>query len=342
MVYRQTGSNIWFTDFRFNGKRIRQSTKQTSQKAAKTFASLLMTQLSMGVGESTKPILLRDFAPIFLRFVHASRLATKTKEYYSNGWRLLMTQPIAGTRIRSITTADAATVSVPHSGSNVNNALRTLRRMLSLACEKGLIHKVPRIALAEEFERKAVISNAVDLLIITKASLTLRGVYILVADCGIRPADCAALHWRDVDFAKGVIFIAGGKTGKKAQRWMPMTERVRTMLIERAALSSTWVFAGTRNPAVPIEPSTIASRWSSFKRKNQIPQDIVLYSARHTFATDLTEATGNLTKTQKALGHTNLSTTARYNHTQSADIATIMDARNAARTHALWPETRPN
>jgi len=70
--------------------------------------------------------------------------------------------------------------------------------------------------------------------------------------------------------------------------------------------------------------------FSEFKRRVGLPKKLVLYSARHTFATDMTEATGNLTKTQKALGHTSLSTTARYNHTRSADIAAIMDARNPA------------
>jgi integrase len=89
---------------------------------------------------------------------------------------------------------------------------------------------------------------------------------------------------------------------------------------------------GKRVKAMPVFPSVksarpaehmtahgLNARFSEFKRMNGLPQNVVLYSARHTFATDVTEATGDITKTQKALGDTQLKTTMRYVHARAAD-----------------------
>jgi integrase len=341
IVGKKKGSKFFWFDFYVDGKRRRGSTKQETIGKAREFAALKMVQFSTNAGVPKKAVVLRDFAPSFLVFVEASRLAVKTKEYYRNGWRLLSRQPISGMKMQDISPADAAVISIPGSGSNVNTALRTLRRLLSLAEEKQLIAKVPRIALVEEHERTALVDASIDTLIMTKAIPTVQHLYVLVADCGIRPADASALRWEDVYFGRGDIFIQGGKTGRKAQRYVSMTSRVREAMILRAALSAEWVFASERNPGHPMTPRVLSSMFCAFKRKFGIPKDVVLYSARHTFATDLTEATGNLVKTQKALGHTSLSTTARYNHSRSADVATIMNVRNAERHDSLWQGLSP-
>lgn len=67
------------------------------------------------------------------------------------------------------------------------------------------------------------------------------------------------------------------------------------------------------------------------RRENGLPEDVVLYSARHTFATDPTDATGDVTKTQKALGHTQLKTSLRYIHARAVNTGAIMDAKNLER-----------
>lgn len=49
-----------------------------------------------------------------------------------------------------------------------------------------------------------------------------------------------------------------------------------------------------------------------------IPNEIALYSARHTFATDLLQASGDIVPVDDALGHTETKTTSRYLHRQPA------------------------
>jgi integrase len=328
-LYKKEGSPFWWADIRMDGKRHRISTKQKVKGAARTFEAALIQQLSSG--GIRKRVILRDYAQDFLAYVAATQLSDNTKKYYRDGWRLMKDQRIAGVRIDAITKADAEVLQVPHSGSNMNCALRTLRRMLSLAAEKGLIQRVPKIPLVEEVERDRVIAADEEMIILAKAPKTLRDVYLLVADCGIRPDNAARISWADVDFTVPDIFIVGGKAGKKEERHVAMSERVKAMLVTRASNGSQWVFPSPRRHGHHVTAKSISSNFATFKKGIGMPDDLVLYSARHTFATDVTEATGNLTKTQKALGHRSIRTTARYNHTKSAEIAEIINVRNSER-----------
>ncbi len=344
MLYRKPDSPFWWADIRVAGRRYRISTKERAGKSnrpsvlAQQKEAALIHQLSTGesTGIRKRAPILRDYAKDFLDYVGRTRRSEETKDYYRNGWRLLERETISGMRIDAITTATAEVLAIPGSGSNVNCALRTLRRMLSLAEEKNLILKRPRIHMVEEVERVRLVEAKEEEIILAKAPRTLRDAYLLIADLGIRPNDAVALKWEDVDFVRGDVFIAGGKTGKKAQRYLPMSSRVREMLVGRARMGNDWIFPSHKGHRAgqSITPHSVSSRFSTFKRQMGFPKELVLYSARHTFATDITEATGNLSKTQKALGHTSLSTTARYNHSRSADIAVIMDARNSQR-HVL-------
>ena len=57
----------------------------------------------------------------------------------------------------------------------------------------------------------------------------------------------------------------------------------------------------------------------------------MLYSARHTFATDMLDRTGNLALVQKMMGHESITTTQRYLHPALKDVAQLVNERNAER-----------
>ncbi len=338
-LYKKPDSPFWWSTFRVAGKRYRVSTKEKGKTLAQQREAALIHQLSTGERSSLRkraPVL-REYAKSFLDYVEKSRRSDRTKEYYRNGWRMLEMRDIAGTRLDAITTASAEVLSIPGAGATVNCALRTLRRMMSLAHEKNLIDRIPRIRLVEEVEREALIDADVEAVILAKAPQVLRDAYLLIADCGIRPGDAVAIDMeRDVDFVNREILIAGGKTGRKGRRLVSMSTRVFDMMVRRARDNkpgSRWAFPSVKanRAGQHMTAHGLSSRASEFKRLNGIPKDVVLYSARHTFATDITEATGDITKTQKALGHTQLKTTVRYVHARAANTGAIMDARNADR-----------
>jgi integrase len=322
------GSPFFWYDFRVNGKRYRGSTKMTNRGAALKVEAALILKLSNG-GTRTKAPFLRELAPRFLEQVEQSRLDDDTKVYYRNGWRILQSQDIACMRIDSITQSTAGTVKAKGSGANVNCALRTLRRILSLAEEWNLLARRPKISLADEIKRERLIRPDEEIKFLAKANPTMRGVFLLMMDTGARPSEVAALEWKYVDFGNGTIFVASGKT-PKARRFLAMTSRVREMLIARASLSNTWVFPSPRSEG-HIKAKSISVMGSAIKKELGLPADVVLYCARHTFATDYQSGSGDLAKTSRTLGHAAISTTQRYLHPDTSNQASIMDARNAAR-----------
>lgn len=324
---KKKGSPFYWYDFHFAGKRYRGSTKQMTRGAARQVEAGLIQKLNVGDGLGRAPRL-RDFAGQFLTYVQKSRLELETKKYYQGGWRLLKDQPIADRRIDCITTGEAAVIQFPGSGSNVNMALRTLKRMLSVAEEMKLLHKTPRIRLAKENGRERLVSAEEEHLIILHAGPMLRDVFLLIFDTGMRPGEACRLQWSNIDFIRRVILITRGKS-KQARRHLPMSSRVFAMLKERAKLDSVYLFPSQRG--LHVGPRWVGDSFRTLRRSLGLSEDIVLYSARHTFATDFMDATGDLSKTQKTLGHNKITTTTRYLHPGVAELGSIMDARNEFR-----------
>ena len=57
----------------------------------------------------------------------------------------------------------------------------------------------------------------------------------------------------------------------------------------------------------------------------------MLYSARHSFATDLLDRTGNLKLVMDVLGHESVTTTQKYLHPALKNLAEVVNQRNAGR-----------
>lgn len=73
--------------------------------------------------------------------------------------------------------------------------------------------------------------------------------------------------------------------------------------------------------------------------------DFRFHDTRHTAATRITRATGNLKVAQKLLGHTEIGTTARYAHVQHEDVLNGLKAVEAAskkETAELSPRKSPH
>jgi len=146
-LYRQPGSKFFTADFTVGDRRIRKSTKQTTRGKALEVAAEFLRQSQdddrpTHIGRAPR---VRDFAKDrFLTFVHASSLDPDTKRYYATGWRLLERSDAADWRLDQVTRSRADTLKFAGSGANQNCALRTLRRMLSLAEDQGLIKALPR------------------------------------------------------------------------------------------------------------------------------------------------------------------------------------------------------
>ena len=75
----------------------------------------------------------------------------------------------------------------------------------------------------------------------------------------------------------------------------------------------------------------VAKQFAAVRKEAKIPKGVVLYSARHSFATDMLDRTGNIVLVGKMLGHSSVTTTQRYFHPSMKGLADLVNERNAMR-----------
>jgi integrase len=269
-----------------------------------------------------RTLTLAEFSKRFLDWVEKSRLEAESKHYYRSGWRMLTQTPISGVRLAHITTDEAEALRFNHSPANANRALRTLRRMLGKAAEWGVIAAAPRIKLVKEQGRSAIIDSETERKLLAEAKQPLRDVLTIILDSGMRPGEVFQMRWEDIAWDRGVIFIPRGKT-LRSRRFIPMSDRVTMALhTRRNGKTEGWVFPSDSKPG---HLTTVAKAFEDARESAGVSKEIVLYSARHTFATKVMGATGDLSLVMRALGHTNAQTAMIYQHPSLEKVRAVVN-----------------
>ena len=169
----------------------------------------------------------------FLRWVISATLARKTRKYYANGWRLLSSTKIVSMRLDHITNDDIDGLSFIGSLSNVNCALRALRRMLHKAEEWSLLIKVPRFKLLPESGRKLRLDDDAEQKLLLAAESCewkpamfdlFRDVIIPARDTGMRNGrELYQIRTENLDWSNRIIFVPDSKT-PEGRRMIPMSD----------------------------------------------------------------------------------------------------------------------
>ncbi|MBS1799674.1 MAG: tyrosine-type recombinase/integrase [Acidobacteria bacterium] len=320
-LYKRGG--VFHYDFTMDGRRYRGTTKEKVASTARMIEAKLMQDAKQRkLTAQRRTLTLAEFSKRFLAWVESTRLEPESKKYYQSGWRMLSGMPIAGVRLAHITTDEAEALRFKHSPANANRALRTLRRMLGKAAEWGVIAASPRIKLVKEYGRSAIIDAEAEFKLLAVATQPLRDILTIILDTGMRPGEVFQMRWEDINWDGGMIFIPRGKT-KLSRRFIPMSERVTKALhTRRKDATEGWVFP---SDSVVGHITTVATAFETARAKARLSKDIVLYSARHTFATKIMGATGNLSLVMRALGHTNAQTAMIYQHPSLETVRNVVN-----------------
>lgn len=333
-LYQRKKGGHWYYDLRVRGVRYRGTTKQATKSKAETFEAMLR----MGLEDGTNPIgsrkapILSDFTGEFMSYVNASGRADKTKTYYTSGIRLLSETPLSRMKLDRISTPDIEVCGFPHSNSNANCALRTLRRLLKFAKSKGMLTQMPSIPLRREHGRDRMISRSEEVSLIAELRQPVRDIFIAVMDTGMRNlSEVLRMRWENVDWTAGMILNPKGKT-PKSRRSVLITERLQALLLARweDGQREGWVFKSKwkRKAHLHFSESAVGKEFRRARRELGITTDLVMYSGRHTFATLAMSGTKNAFAVRDALGHTDLRTTGRYQHPELEEIRQVIDKKN--------------
>lgn len=163
--------------------------------------------------------------------------------------------------------------------------------------------------------------------IISRAAPHLKPIIYTALYTGMRKSNILGLKWADLDFTNDLINIHvkdKNKIGGKNLS-IPMIPQLKGILLNQPRINE-FVFNYKNHPITQIDGA-----WHNifYKRKDQrnftkelkdesLPY-ITFHTLRHTAATWILKATGNLRITQEILGHANIKTTLKYAHVLDAE-----------------------
>jgi integrase len=323
---------VYWYKFMWNGKLIRESTKQGNDKIARNIESAHRTSLAKGeVGlREKKPV------PTVKEFINGRvdpwAKATFEKNspgtyirWYRSGFRAICAhQPLASCPLDEITGEHIADFAVHRqiqkmAVSTVNSNLRVLRRVLGLAVDWGVLTAMPKMKLLRgERIRDRVVSHEEERKYLTLAPEPLASIVTVLFDTGLRADECFRLRWEAISWMNGqhgTLAVTQGKSSA-ARRVLPMTPRVRAVLENR------WLAAGKPDAGYvwPSETSTGYIHDETVRRAHLKVIDaakvrhFVLHSIRHTFLTRLGESGCDVWTLARIAGHSQIGISSRYVH----------------------------
>lgn len=139
-----------------------------------------------------------------------------------------------------------------------------------------------------------------------------RVIWMVAYGAGLRISEACVLQARDIDRARGVLHVRGGKGGKDRMTLLPkrLLEALEAYWRE-VRPPGPWLFPGGV-AGQPISAHSISRATKIARETAGIARRVTCHILRHAFATHLMEAGTDLRTIQATLGHTNLRTTTRY------------------------------
>lgn len=175
---------------------------------------------------------------------------------------------------------------------------------------------LPRVRTNKPTPRPA--DDAAWLEALAAADLRLTLILRLAAEAGLRRAEIAQVHTRDlIDTPAGAHLIVHGKGGKK--RVVPLSEGLAELVRLGAAGHSPGASpTGFLFPS--IRGTHVSAAWVGTMASAVLPEGMGIHTLRHRFATRAYRGTRNIRAVQTLLGHSNVNTTQVYTQVDDDEV----------------------
>jgi integrase/recombinase XerD len=178
-----------------------------------------------------------------------------------------------------------------------------------------------RIAYARTPRKLPVILSADEVVRLLEAvsSLKARAALTTAYAAGLRASEAVSLKVSDLDSDRMLIQIRHGK-GARDRTVMLSPQLLRILRTYwRLARPETWLFPGRGDK--PIDVAVLHSACRSAVKAAGLVKHVSVHTLRHSFATHLLESGVDVRIIQVLLGHSDLSTTARYTQVATTTIS---------------------
>ena len=173
-------------------------------------------------------------------------------------------------------------------------------------------NKITRYLSSEERDRLLIACSQI--------SRQLYEIVFVALGTGLRKREILQLRRDQVDFKKGSVSVIA-KGGDR--RILYPSESVMELLqnIKNNNTKFFWIDNKTKKP----HASYWRYQWKKALKSAALPEDFRFHDLRHDSATRAYAITGDIYLVQQLLGHTNLSTTMRYAHTEKKKIKRVFE-----------------
>lgn len=170
-----------------------------------------------------------------------------------------------------------------------------------------------RIAYARKPRKLPVVLSGDEVVRFLEAvpSLKTRTALTTAYGAGLRASETVGVKVKNIDSARGVIRVEHGKGSK--DRYVMLSQQLLSILrvYWRLTRPKEWLFPGRRENK-PLDVQVLYSACRSARAAAGIDKRVTVHTLRHSFATHLLESGTDIRIIQVLLGHSNLSSTARY------------------------------
>lgn len=196
---------------------------------------------------------------------------------------------------------------------SINTDVFVLSHIMSQALKEGLISKNPcsevkRLKVTGKRDR--ILSDSEIDLILNKLEGKDRLMVLVSLFTGMRLNEVLGLTWNDIDFENRIISIVQSKTGKLVK--IPLSNFIAGEL---------WAYKTTDGrvfDAAEVNKRLVVRYSNHFSRlfKNLGIQGFTFHNLRHSFASLQCGIGTDIVTTQSLLGHSDITQTMRYSHSQ--------------------------
>lgn len=321
-IYRR--GDVWWIDYYDqNHERMQESSHSSIKRDAEELLTLRKSEIFRGAYKRPVKTIFGKFGERYMEHAKANK-----RSWLRDEQMLRHLQNFFGSEreLSEITPVEIEGYKLSRrkevSGSTVNRELALLKRMFNLAIDWDFfrdINPVRRVKFFRELNTGVrVVSPEEEGKLLRNAAPYIQDVIRFALNTGLRTGEIFTLRWSHVDFEKSILNVFALKTQKT--RAVPINSEARKVL-EAWALGrkNEFVFYNleTGKPFVDLKTG-----FAQACRKAGIT-DVTWHTLRHTFASRLLNRGVDIVTVQQLLGHSAVTVTMRYTHTN-------LDSKHAA------------
>jgi len=328
---------VWYLTFYVRGKRVQESTGTSDRRKAEKFCALRLSEVERGEYAQSAKITLAQFGQQYLDYARANKRSWLRDEqimtHLNTAMGAAQLGDIGALQIERYK-LDRLKQSV--SPATVNREVALLKHLFNMAevwqlfCGRNPVRGVK--FLEEDNLQVRSLSEAEEEQLLQCCSPYLQDMVTFAINTGLRLGEILNLRWEEVDLEHAVIKMLVRKNRRMLE--VPLND-------EAVAVMNGW--CGLRKcEYVFYNPETGGQwrdLWLGLKKacRKAGLKDVTWHTFRHTFASRLTRNGADLVTVKELLGHSSVSVTMRYAHTncEAKRRAVGLIARNGAKMVTL-------